>query len=270
MQLKDKQAIVIDMHAHAYPDDLSAKAIAGMEKAFRITSKNSGRVSGLLESMDCSGIDISVLQGVAMKPEQVMTINSWLMSVQSQRIKCFAAMHPLFKDFGKELERVKRAGFWGVKFHPEFQDFSPDEKRMFPFYEKIGELGLAMLFHTGFELSHPGIIHATPLSIRKVHDNYPSVTLIAGHFGGFMMPEQVEKHLVGTNVLLDTACIFGHTDDSVIRKIIFAHGAEKILFGSDHPLFSQKENMGGIKRLGLSEKEEGGILGKNAQKLFNQ
>ncbi|MBN1522022.1 MAG: amidohydrolase family protein [Candidatus Aureabacteria bacterium] len=268
MQAKDVKRKIIDIHAHAFPDDLSERALSNMEKAFRIKARCGGRVSDLISRMDEAGIDLSVLQGVALKPEQVPSINTWMGQIQSDRIRCFGAMHPLYDRFEEELERVKAMGFWGIKFQPEFQDFWPDEERMFPFYKEMEKLKLGVLFHAGCELSRPGVIHASPERIRSVHDRFPGLLLIAGHFGGYRVWDGVERHLVGTGVLFDTACVFGDLDSQSIRRIIYSHGADKILFGSDHPLFSSREGLEGIKSLNLSEHEEDLVLGGNAWRLF--
>ena len=268
--MKNTKKMIIDIHVHAYPDDLSVKALGSMEKIFGLKAFCGGSISDLLAAMDRADINTSVLQGVALKPDNVVSINTWLGNVLSERIKCFAAMHPDFEGFEGELERVKSLGFWGVKFQPEFQHFIPDEERMFPFYEKIYELDLAVLFHAGFELSNPGVSHATPETLSRIHKMFPKMKIIAGHFGGFMQWDEVEEYLVGTNVLFDTSCVFGNLDDKDIFRIIRAHGADKILLGSDHPLFSSLEAVEGIKRLGLSGDEESLILGENAMRIFGE
>ena len=115
--------MIVDIHTHAYPDDISVKAIENMERIFGLDSFCGGSIKELLSAMDKAGVDISVLQEVALNPHQVISINTWMGSVQSKRIKCFAAMHPDLGGFADEIERIKEFGFWGVKFQPEFQDF---------------------------------------------------------------------------------------------------------------------------------------------------
>ena len=50
----------------------------------------------------------------------------------------------------KEVERAhKELGLKGIKFIPMTQEFYPNERRFYPIYEKIAELGMIAMFHTG-------------------------------------------------------------------------------------------------------------------------
>jgi hypothetical protein len=80
----------------------------------------------------------------------------------------------------------------------------------------------------------------------------------------------VEEYLVGTGVLFDTACVFDDIDPETIKSIIGEHGADKVLLGSDHPLFSSLEAVQNIKKLGLSKDQEALILGENALRIFGK
>src|SRR5215470_1060933 len=49
-----------------------------------------------------------------------------------------------------EMERaINELGLKGAKFHPGIQAFYPNDRRFYPLYERIAQLGVPALFHTG-------------------------------------------------------------------------------------------------------------------------
>src|SRR5207245_6294511 len=63
----------------------------------------------------------------------------------------FASVDPHKGDRAiAEMERaVRDLGLSGAKFHPGVQAFYPNDRRFYPLFEKIAELGIPALFHTG-------------------------------------------------------------------------------------------------------------------------
>jgi hypothetical protein len=47
-----------------------------------------------------------------------------------------------------EIRRMKSMGLKGIKLHSEFQDFFPDDERMFDLYEALGR-DMIVVFHAG-------------------------------------------------------------------------------------------------------------------------
>lgn len=260
--------MVIDIHTHIFADALAARAVHRLEEKGDIKAFLPGTKAGLVESMDRAGISVSVIQPVVTKPSQTETINRWAAEIRDQRILPFAGLHPDDQDYKEHLRQIKEMGFPGVKLHPDYQGFFVDEPRMFPIYEEIFKNGLILLFHAGLDIGFPPPYHGTPERIAKVLDAVPGGTVIAAHLGGHAMWDQVERHLAGRNLYLDTSMGIEYYGGSRLVKIARMHGTDKILFGTDSPWTSQPDELERMRSLPFTPAELNGILYQNAKKLL--
>lgn len=260
---------IIDIHTHAFADELAPKAIPTMIAAAseRVTAYYDGTVDGLVAEMDRTGVDISVIQPVATKPGQVRTINDWVAARASSRIIPFGAMHPDLDDPGREIAHMRSLGLVGFKMHPEHQSFSPDEPRMREIYRAAVEHSMIVLFHAGADLVHP-TRHGTPASFAAVMDDFPRLTAILAHLGGWREWEEVARHIAGRDVWLDTAYTPGHLPDDEFIALVRAHGSDRVLFGSDGPWTDAAAEIEYLRRLPFDDSELQGILGGNAARLL--
>ncbi|MBU5612142.1 amidohydrolase family protein [Geomonas azotofigens] len=64
-----------------------------------------------------------------------------------------ASINPLRRDALERLDRAAADGAVLVKWLPSIQHFDPADRRLAPFYQKLRELGLPLLTHTGSEKS---------------------------------------------------------------------------------------------------------------------
>ena len=83
------------------------------------------------------------------------------------------------------------------------------------------------------------------------------------------MWDDVERYLVGTPVLLDTAFISRFISKEQVERIIKNHGSEKILFGSDSPWESPVMTKEFIDSLSVSDEENENIFCKNALRILS-
>lgn len=259
---------IIDIHTHAFPDAVAAKAIPALvEEAGGHPVFYDGTVSGLLALMDRTGIDTSVMQPVATKPGQVASINDWSALHASDRLVPFGAMHPALEDPAAEIARMADLGLRGFKMHPEYQDFAPDERRMDPIYDAALERGMTILFHAGIDIGLP-TLRGTPASFAAVLDRRPGLRLVLAHMGAFRMWEEVAASLAGRDVYFDTAYTLGHLPDDDFVALARAHGAERVLFGSDGPWADPADELDRLRALPFTPEELDGILGGNAERLL--
>ncbi|MFH0963674.1 MAG: amidohydrolase family protein, partial [Planctomycetota bacterium] len=127
---------ITDFHTHAFPDDLARRAMTRLsEHADGKRAVLDGTVSDLLRSMDAAGVYRSVLCSVATVPKQFDPILAFSDRVRSDRIVPFPSFHPDSPDLAALVRRVGASGFLGVKLHPCYQGFAPDEDRFLPMYE---------------------------------------------------------------------------------------------------------------------------------------
>ncbi len=261
--------MVIDFHTHAFPDKIASRAMDILSHTSALEPYTDGTVRGLKQAMDESGVDISVVLGIATNINQQKNVNDFLIEQnKDERFVAFGSVHPDAPDALYELERIKDAGLKGVKFHPEYQGFYVDDEKMKPIYKKISELGLITIFHAGFDCGYPPPYHAMPENIKNALKWFSS-PVVAAHWGGQSCSEGVIKELCSLPVYFDIAFGYGTIPKPSAVKIIEKHGTDKILFGSDCPWHKPSFEMKLIDFLGLSNDEKDKIYYKNAMKLLN-
>lgn len=259
----------IDFHAHVFPDGLAPKAIRQLTGRSGVKAHTDGTCAGLKASMQRHGIRLSVTQPVSTRPEQTPTINTFAIAQKSDPMLVpFGTIHPDYADYKVEIARLKDAGIKGVKFHPDYQRFYVDEKRMFPLYEALAEAGLIGLFHTGVDIGLGPPYHGTPDRIAKVLDAFPNWTVVAAHFGGFQMWDEVERHLLGRVVYLETSYTLAWLDAGRFVKMARAHGMERVIFGTDSPWADQGDEIHLMKQSGLTADELELVLYRNAEHVL--
>jgi uncharacterized protein len=260
--------MVIDIHTHAWPEKISQKARESLESYYTVKCVGDPTTATLLEFMDTNGVDISVICAVASRPEQVVSINNWLFSVASDRLKIFASLHPEYILWKDELKRIKENAD-GIKFQPSFQSFYADDESMFPMYEAIEKAGLPVLFHSGDELAPQLEIRATPARLLKIKKKFPGLTMIAAHLGGFRQWDEVKSTLLGADIYLDTSASFGFISDDDAKYLLKHHRQDRILFGTDFPFFNQKKDLEYLDKLGVGARQKEMILSLNAKEILH-
>jgi hypothetical protein len=184
-------------------------------------------------------VSLSINLPVATRKEQVQGINRKMIEFNAGNkgdIFCFGAMHPQYGKAGsvrEELHFLSENGIKGIKLHPEYQQFYPDDPQMSEIYEVCCEVGLIIAFHAGFDFPYPDHIRSTPERLKEV-TKIKGLKLIFAHLGGYRMWDGVLKYLAGTGAYFDTAFIEG-VESSSLLEIITKHGEDKILFGTDFP-----------------------------------
>ena len=262
--------MVIDFHTHAFNELIAEKAISKLEKIINYNAFTRGTISDNIKHFDEWGVDKAVSLSIATKPSQQRIINDWAAAQAGDRIIPFGSVHPDAEDALQELERIKSLGIKGIKLHPDYQNFYIDEKRLYPIYRKCAELSLVIVFHSGVDVLSPDNVHATPDMCLRAFKAVPEMTMVLAHLGGNDLWEEVYEKLAGLegNLYFDTALVGGRCPDSLIKKIIRKHGADRILLASDCPWHDTSSEINTIKRLGLSNEEIEMIFHKNAERLL--
>lgn len=260
---------IIDFHTHTFPDDLAPRAIAAlMANSSESINHTNGTKNGLLESMSRFGISQSVVLPVATKPTQVPVINKSCLELKSRELIPFGALHPNTTNVEEEIAFLKNHGIPGIKLHPEYQNFYVEDKSVFPIYEQLSASGLIVIFHAGKDPGPFTCDHALPASLKQVHKNFPRLRMVAAHLGGWKLWNEVEEHLCGLPIYLDTSAVSENISTEQFKRIVKKHGAEHILFGTDSPWFDQGEVKTWIEALDISDAEKALIFSDNGKKLL--
>lgn len=262
--------MIIDFHVHAFADKIAEKAVSKLAEVSGFKPCTNGTISGLLSKMDEAGIDKSVVLPIATKPSQQTVINDWAKSIMNDRIYSFGSVHPDAEDALQEIHRIKELGLYGIKLHPDYQDFYVDDPKMYPIYSECVKCGLPITFHAGYDPISPHITHGMPDAFSRVFDEFPDLKVILAHLGGMLQWNLVEKYIAGRydNVYLDIAAVADYITNEQALKLIRTHGADKILFASDIPWASPADLLNFINSLHLDYDEKLSILYKNAENLL--
>ncbi len=260
--------LAIDVHTHAFPDRLAARAIAALEAGAPARAFLDGRLASLLGSMDRAGIGASVIASIATKPDQFPSILAWSREIASQRIVPFASVHPDDPDAVARLRAVADAGLKGIKLHAYYQGFTVDEERMAPLYAEMERLGLVLLLHAGFDPGFERRRIADPARIASVAARFPRLKLIAAHLGGWQDWDEGERALLGRPVCLDVSDSLGWMPAEQARRFLDRHPAECLLFGSDSPWADQAEALARARQAGLPKARLDALLRGNAARLL--
>ncbi len=263
--------MIVDFHAHAFPDDLADRAIETLNGQIprHAWAVLDGTVSDLLRSMDEAGIERSVIASIATKPSQTASILRWSGTIRGERIIPFGSVHPESADPAEDVARIADAGLRGVKLHAMYQDFTVDERRMWPIYEAIAGRGLILLFHAGRDVAFPLDDHrAAPGRILGVHRAFPGMRVVAAHMGGWKMWNEVAETLAGEDVWLETSYSFGMGAEGALGEIIGRHPRERILFGTDSPWTDQAQTLRLVRQAFPDAETQRMVLWENAERLL--
>lgn len=260
---------IIDAHCHIYPDKIAEKAAAATCNFYEgLGSTLDGTVSTLLKEAELAGIDHCIVQSVATTPKQVSSINHFIASAvagSDGKFTGFGTLHPDSEDMTADVEEIIRLGLKGVKLHPDIQKLKIDDYRMLKLYE-LCEGRLPILIHTGdkrYDFSNPN-------RMMPILDIYNNLTVIGAHFGGWSIWEEAtEKLSKYKNFYVDCSSSLYALTPEKAKELMQAYGTNRVLFGTDYPMWKPKEEIERFLQIELTEKEREDILYNNAAKLLN-
>ncbi len=259
---------IIDAHCHIYPDKIAEKAAAATGRFYDIEMCLDGKVSTLLREGTAAGIDHFIVQSVATTPAQVASINRFIAgeaAASEGKMTGLGTLHPDSDDIAGDVEQLLELGLRGVKLHPDIQGFKLDDYRCLKIYE-LCEGRLPLLLHTGdhrYDFSNPN-------RLKPILDTYAGLTVIGAHFGGWSMWEKAAEQLHGYDRLyVDCSSSLYAISPDVGRRLVRCYGADRVLFGTDYPMWLPAEELDRFYAMGLTAEENRKILCDNAAKLFS-
>jgi predicted TIM-barrel fold metal-dependent hydrolase len=263
-------AMIIDFHTHCFLPKIAERAMPQLAaRSGSRTPYYDGTPSGLVEISERCGIDFAVVQNIATNPRQQSAVNSFAISLLAiPGLIPFGSVHPDAPDVSAELQRLKNAGIKGIKLHPDYQGYFSNEKRLFPFYQTIAEMGFVTLFHAGVDIGLPDPVHNTPEMLAEALPAFSGAPVVAAHFGGYMCWKDVVKYLSNTQLYLDTSYSARKLPPPWAREIAQAFGSERLLFGTDLPWSDPLDELAYVRELGFDAANTQAILGGNAAKLL--
>lgn len=260
--------MIIDAHAHIFPDKIAEKAVEGIGGFYGMNVDYDGTLGTLLSEGAAAGVDRFIVQSVATVPEQVTAINNFIAaSVEKfpDKLIGFGAMHPDFADIAGETERIISLGLKGIKLHSDFQRFDIDDERAFPIYE-AAEGRLPVLFHIGDNRYD----YSSPERLMNVVKRFPKLTVIGAHLAGWSMWDKGAELFAGSGIYADcSSSLYAMTPEHAV-ELIRKLGTDRVMWGTDYPMWSAKDELERFNRLPLTDRERRLILSENARRLIGE
>ena len=260
---------ITDIHAHVFPAPIAGKASGSIGAFYQMPVRLEGTVGQLLEKEQEAGIGHACIHSVALTPHYVDSINRFIADTvkqHSDRLTGFGAIHPDCEDIPGLIREIKGMGLKGLKIHPDMQRFALDSPAAMEMFAAI-EGELPIVIHTG----DPRFEYSNPRRMKKVLDAFPKLVCVCAHLGGWSEWDDASKMLTGyENVYVDTSSSLYALNPEEARRIIRCHSRERVLFGTDYPMWVPSEELERFYRLELTEEEEEQILCLNAKNLLNE
>jgi predicted TIM-barrel fold metal-dependent hydrolase len=211
-------------------------------------------------------IEKMLVHSTATKAEQVESVNNFLISQinENPEFVGFGTLHPEYGFNERETERLMKNNVKGIKFHPDFCRIDILSKGMYDIFALISGK-MHIMFHVGdnrYTYSHPS-------RIKKVMEDFPNLSVIGAHMGGYTAWEESLDILCGGNLYFDTSSSLSFITPQLAQKIIYKHGVEKILFATDYPMWHIKDEIEKFMKIPLSDSEREKIFYGNAKELLN-
>lgn len=202
-----------------------------------------------------------------------------------------------------ELERcVKDLGFKMWQTHSNYNGANPDEKRFWPIWQKLDELGIFAYLHPtinpantkfndyGYPLAAAGLGFTVDcmggimrIMVSGMLDEIPTLKIVLGHFGEalpflferldnrfYQLPEP-KQHMelkpsdyFGRNIMVTTS---GNASIPAFECTRATVGMDNILLGTDHPFESMTECIEFLDSCPMSKEDREKLYWKNAEKL---
>jgi predicted TIM-barrel fold metal-dependent hydrolase len=244
---------VVDIHTHLGPT-----AAPGVDD---------GRSAALLSAMDRAGIDYACLFASSGRGSDYRLETELICGLAGDsggRLVPFARVHPYWGDDAvEEIHAGAALGARGLKLHP-FMDgafMANDARLVHPLLSAAAEHGLVVLVHSGWGFnSSPGLI-------ADLARSFPDVPVIVGHSGRYGYHR--EAAAVGSGIGNLYYDVSGLATPEAIDDLVSLVGAERVLFGSDHPyspIGFEIEKL--LRWTRLSFPELAAVAGRNAQRLL--
>lgn len=259
---------VIDCHCHIYPEKIAERAVQNVSDFYDIhRCPQGGTVADLLGGCEHTPINRFIVHSVATKPDQVQSINNFIAEecTKHPELIGFMTLHQDFEDPEAEIERARALGLVGIKLHPDTQRVDMDDPRLMHIYE-IAEGKLPIIMHCGdyrYDYSHPR-------RMKRILHTFPDLVVDAAHFGGWSVFDLGLEYLVDEDCFVDVSSAMAFIGAKRTAEICREYGVERVMFGSDYPLWNPAAEYEFFTNCGFTDDELELMLSQNALRFIGE
>jgi uncharacterized protein len=275
----------IDVHVHA---EVSRDGIDPMPAHFREAAARYFGAKGELPTADDVAayyrerriaavvftVDIELTTGLPPVPNEEVAA---VAAANDDILIPFASVDPRRPD---AVERVRtlidEQGVRGFKFHPNLQQFFPNDREVYPLYEVIEAAGVPALFHTGHSGIGTGVPgggglrlkYSNPMCLDDVAADFPSLPIVMAHPSFPWQDEAISICLHKENVWIDLSGWSPKYFPPQLVQYANTQLRHKVLFGSDYPLITPDRWLADFEEAKFRDEVRPLILKENATRLL--
>lgn len=182
----------------------------------------------------------------------------------------------------KLIGHLERKDIVGVKLFPGYEDYFPYDKKMDRLFAYMEANDHPLLIHTGvLMVGYKGYLDQShPLHVNRIGAKFPKLKIVIAHMGNPWLVDTVAVMWQNPRVYTDLSGFFvefraldPREVKNFLRRMEEIHDLlgsfKRCLFGTDWPLYSQKEYLEAVERIQLSDKEKELVFWKNANDVYN-
>jgi uncharacterized protein len=189
----------------------------------------------------------------------------------------FASVDPARADAVERAQRlIVDHNVKGFKFHPNLQEFFPNDRAAYPLYEAIAEARLPALFHTGHSgigTGLPGgggfrLKYSNPMALDDVAADFPELQIVLAHPSFPWQDEAISICLHKANVWIDLSGWSPKYFPPQLVQYANTQLKTKVLFGSDFPMITPDRWLADFEQAGFKDEVRPLVLKENAARLL--
>jgi uncharacterized protein len=163
---------------------------------------------------------------------------------------------------------VKEQGAAGAHSYPHWFRIPPDDRIYYPFYAKCVELDVPIQIQVGMAFQAGLKSVGWPGSIDTIAVDFPDLRIVGIHTGYPWEREMVAVAWKHPNVYIGADCHHPRSWAPELVEFIKGEGREKVMWGTNKPVFEFAEHLAGVDALGLDEDTKRLFLYENVKRVY--
>lgn len=278
--MNPNELIAIDVHVHLETEMEDNEANAAAQKYFGKSGVGHNRheLAAYYRERKIGCVIFTVDEKLTGRPPIPNDEIAAFAAANSDIMFAFASVNPVRgKEAVAEAERLIAAGgIRGFKLHPPLQEFHPNDKSVYPFYEVLNAAKLPVIFHTGHSgigTGMPGgggvrLKYGNPMDIDDVAVDFPDMPIIMAHPSFPWQDEAISICLHKPQVYIDLSGWSPKYFSPTLVQYANTLLKHKVLFGSDYPLIAPDRWLADFEKIAIRDEARPLILKENAMRLF--
>lgn len=230
-------------------------------------------VADTLAAMDAGGVRLGLISAWY-GPAGALISNDEVAAVVAEAPGRFAGIGGA--DISRPMEAVaeirrcvRELGFKAIRIIQWLWRLTPTHRWYYPVYAECCELGVPICLQVG----HTGPLMPSETGrpipyIDEIAIDFPELVIVGGHIGYPWTEEMVAVCTKHANVFIDTSAYTAARYPEELVRYMKAHGAGKVMFGTNYPMITPKKALERLDALGLDAETKERFLYGNAARVF--